>query len=480
MRTLIHDACVLTVDAGRRVLDRGHVLIDGRTIAAVGAGAPPAGLVAERTIDARGMVLTPGLINMHQHLHMSLLKGLADGLLLEPWIFKFSTPFRAHLDEEALRLGTTLSALEMLRTGTTCVLNHQGALEGVPDYREKVIAWLAGTGLRQTMAVAFQCRTPKMPQHPHSAEEARSLLERFIDANDGAHDGLTRLALVIECNAHHTELGRSSDELVRVGHGLAQERNLRVAVHMSGGTLSMSMGFTKYRRQTGRSDVEYLERLGVLDGRWILKHGIHFSDADMAHVRERGASVVYTPTSEAIRGGGIGPFVRMRELGIRCALGSDGASVDYTVDMVQQMRACAYLQAVRYRDVAAIAPAAALEMATIDAAKALGRAHEIGSIEPGKRADLVLFDLSRPAQQLIADPVARLVHGGRGSDAHTVFVDGVALLEGGRFTRFADVDGLVAQAQRKARDATRAAGLDVRARPLWPQPDAAPATPLVH
>jgi 5-methylthioadenosine/S-adenosylhomocysteine deaminase len=119
-------------------------------------------------------------------------------------------------------------------------------------------------------------------------------------------------------------------------------------------------------------------------------------------------------------------------------------------------------------------------MATIDAARGLGRAHEIGSIEPGKRADLVLFDLSRPPQRLIADPVVRLVGSGRGSDAHTVFVDGVARLEGGRFTCFDGVDVLVEQAQRKARSAAHAAGLDVRATPAWPKASVAPATPLVH
>jgi 5-methylthioadenosine/S-adenosylhomocysteine deaminase len=468
MRTLIHNACVLTVDPHRRVLDRGYVVIDGRTIDEVGPAERRPGGPFDRVIDARGMVLTPGLINMHQHLHMNLLKGLADGLLLEPWVFTLSTPFRAHVDEEALRLATTLGALEMLRTGTTCVLNHQAPFD-VRDYRQRVIGWMGEVGIRQMLAVAFQCRTPKLPQHPHSAEEARELLAAFIEQHDGACDGLTRLAMVIECNAHHTELGRSSDELVRVGHALALEKNLRVAVHMSGGTLSMSMGFTKYRRQTGRSDVEYLERLGVLDARWILKHGIHFSDGDMLTVQRRAASVVYTPTSEAIRGGGIGPFGRMQRMGINCALGSDGPAVDYSVDMVEQMRACCMLQGVRYRDAGAIEPHAALEMATINAARALGLEREIGSIEPGKLADLVLFDLSRPPQQLVLDPVRRLIFTGRGSDAHSVFVQGTQRLEDGRFTRFAGLDELLSQAQAKARLAVAAVGLAGRARPNWPR-----------
>ena len=208
------------------------------------------------------------------------------------------------------------------------------------------------------------------------------------------------MALAIECNAHHTELGKSSDELVTTGHSLAVEKNLRIPVHMSGGTLSMSMGFLKYLRLTQRRDVAYLDGLGVLDERWLLKHGIHFSDVDIETVRERGAHVVYTPTSEAIRGGGLGPCARLLSEGVNCALGTDGPAVDYSVDMVEQMRASMYLQNAKHRNPRAVSHQDALEMATINAARALAMDGEIGSIEPGKRADIAIFDLdhTRPGR----------------------------------------------------------------------------------
>lgn len=466
MRILIQNATVITVDVQRRVLAPGHVVISGGRIESVGEGEPPAGPF-HRTINADGMILTPGLLNLHQHLHMHLLKGMADGMLLEPWVFKLATPFRNHLNADALELATQVGALEMLRTGTTCFFNHQGDFD-IPNYRELAMDAVARVGLRQVLALSFQCRTPGMPDHPLSASQARSGLARYVRAHQGTHGGLTRLGLTIECNAHHTELGRSSDELVREGHALAHELDLRVASHMSGGTLSMSMGFTKYRRQTGRSDVAYLKQLGVLDGRWLLKHGIHFTDEDIEAVRVAGSSVVYTPTSEAIRGGGLGPFGRMRALGVRCGLGSDGPAVDYSVDMVEQMRACCYLQAVRYGDAGAIKPHAALEMATIDAARALGLENEIGSIEPGKQADLVLFDLPAAHCQAIADPVQRLVWTGRGSDAHTVFVQGAELLSCGRFTAWPNWREMLEKARQMARQVTARAGLAARAEPVWP------------
>jgi 5-methylthioadenosine/S-adenosylhomocysteine deaminase len=467
MKTLIRNACVVTVNARRQVFDPGYVLIDGNCIAAAGPQAEcPAMADVQRHIDAQGMVVVPGLINMHQHLHLHLLKGLADGLLLEPWIFKLTTPFREHIDAERLRLATCAGTVGMLRTGTTCVLNHSSNFATV-DYGGIAVDVMAGLGMRQLLALPFECRTPKKPNHPRSALQEREHLASFMRADRPGSGDLLRFGLVIECNAHHTELGRSSDELVTVGCDLAREANMPVAAHMSGGTLSMSMGFTKYRRQTGRSDVEYLDKLGVLDHRWVLKHGIHFSDGDMDTVHRRGASVVYTPTSEAIRGGGFGPWKAMRRLGINCALGSDGPAVDYTVDMVEQMRACCYLQAIRYGDPGAISAHDALEMATINAARALGWEREIGSLEVGKQADLVMFDLSRPHQQLIDDPVERLVRTGRGTDAHTVLVNGQVRVAQGHVVAADPVDAMLARYVAAAAEAVSHADLGQRAEPAW-------------
>lgn len=466
MRTLIRNATIATMNRQREVIADGHVLVDGACIAQVGAG-PATGLQADRVIDARGGIVIPGFVNMHQHLHMNLLKGLADGLLLEPWAFGFSSPARGQVTREMLVAANQLAALEMLRTGTTCVLNHQTPFD-FPDYPDLVVRDLGQLGLRQVMALAFQCRTPKMPNHPHSAAQAREAFAALAGRFDAGPGALTRIAMVIECNAHHTQQGRSSDELVLTGHGLARELGLRIAVHMSGGTLAMHMGFTKYRRETGRSDVMYLERLGVLDPSWILKHGIHFCDEDMETVAARGASVVYTPTSEAVRGGGIGPWKTMLGSGILGALGTDGPAVDYTVDMLEQVRATRILQSVRYGDPCAVDDLTALEMATINGARALGLEREIGSLEAGKRADLAVFRLERPHQRQIADPLRRLVWSARGSEADAVMVDGRLVLDEGQFEDDVDIDKVMENARAQARILARKARLDWRATPRWP------------
>lgn len=467
MGTLIVNACVITGNDAGDVYPEGFVQLDGARIAAIGpmTQAPPAdGL---QIVDAAGDFVTPGLINMHQHLHMNLMKGLADGMLLEPWAKDFSALSRRMMQPEYVHNSFKLAAMEMLRTGTTCVFNHQSPFPW-PQLHHDAVDTIAATGLRQVLAVAFQCRTPKLSDHPWDEAEATLQLGRLIDELDGAHDGLTRMALAVECNAHHTEMGRSSDALVRAGYALAREKNLRVAVHMSGGTLSMHMGFTKYRRQTGRSDVEYLENLGVLDHRWLLAHGIHFSDGDIDKVAQRGAAVVYTPTSESIRGGGLGPWRALQRAGITCALGSDGPAVDYSVDMVEQVKACSWLQAVRYGDPEAITPRESLAMATLGAARALGLDAEVGSLERGKRADLVVFDRSRPHLRMAGDPLTAFVRSARGADARLVMVDGHIVCRDGRFPRVPDEDAVVALAREHARELAQAADFERLAALRWP------------
>jgi len=467
MHILIKNACVITVNARRDVFENGFVAIgEDRQIHAVGpAGAEPPAQGA-RVIDARGGIVSPGLINLHQHLHMNLLKGLADGMLLEPWVFNFSAKSRKYFRREDVSTSLTLAAMEMMRTGTTCVLNHQSTFDW--PVHQDAAQLIAQAGMRQMLAVSFQCRTPKMPEHPWSAADATRHIGALVDALDGANGGMTRAGLIVECNAHHTEAGRSSDELVRAGHALARDKNVRIAVHMSGGTLSMHMGFTKYRRQTGRSDVGYLEGLGVLDDRWVLKHGIHFSDEDIAIVARRGSSVVYTPTSEAIRGGGLGHWRAMLAAGVNCTLGTDGPAVDYSVDMVEQMKACCYLQSVRYGDAAAIPPLVALEMATINAARALGMERSIGSLEPGKQADLVLFDRDRPHLRMVRDPVTALVRATRGADARLVVANGRVTYEDGAFPMIPHAARVMEDARVRARAIATAAGFDPLAGPSWP------------
>ena len=175
--------------------------------------------------------------------------------------------------------------------------------------------------------------------------------------------------MVIESNAHWVAAGMSTEELIGRGYELAKKLGLRISAHIAGGTFSLEMGFLKYLRETGRTDVRYLMQLGILDPHWILVHCIHVTELDIEHMARVGASFVYTPTSESMRGGGIGPVSNAQRAGVTVALGTDGPMVDYSVDMVEQMKVCALMQHVRHLDPTRISAECALEMATINAAK---------------------------------------------------------------------------------------------------------------
>ena len=225
-------------------------------------------------------------------------------------------------------------------------------------------------------------------------------------------------------------------------------------------------------RKTGQTDAQMLMQMGLLDSSWILVHGINCTSTDLRLIADSGASLVYCPTSEAVRGGGIGAAATAMAAGVNVALGSDGPMVDDSVDMIEQMKACSFLQGVKHLDPTIMPPERCIEMATINAAKALGLDGEIGSLEPGKLADIALFDLDTPHSSPANNPIASLVFSARGPDAHTVFVNGCEVVRNHKLVRFNDVKGLFARARARAQEIVTKAGLSDRAKSAWLKPTA--------
>ena len=221
-------------------------------------------------------------------------------------------------------------------------------------------------------------------------------------------------------------------------------------------------------RKTGRTDTQTLMQLGLLDERYILAHGINCTATDIAMIAQSGAAVAYTPTSEAVRGGGIGPIAPMCAAGVTVALGSDGPMVDYSVDMVEQMKACSMLQNAKHLDPTAMPPERCLELATINAARALGLDDEIGSLETGQRADIAIFDLATPQATPANNPLTSLVYSARGTDAHTVIVNGEIVVRARKLARQAAVADIFATASRRAQTIIAQSGLQDRMALNWP------------
>jgi 5-methylthioadenosine/S-adenosylhomocysteine deaminase len=466
-RTLIENGYVVTVNAGRDVWPGGYVALEGQGIASVGpaADAPHADSF-DTVIDARGAVVLPGLINMHQHHWYTLFKGLADGYLLEDWVANFLLPITTKLSPEALRVSSYIAGMEMLATGTTCSLNHS-VTTTLPEHVAATIEPQQELGIRQIFAKELRCRTEANPRHPLNLDESLAAFAEEAGRWAGRAGGMVGIAMTIESNAHWVAAGMTNESIICRGYELARKLGLRISDHVSSGTFSLEKGMLRYLRETGRTDVRFLLTLGVLDQHWILIHGIHVTDLDIEHMARLGTSLVYTPTSESIRGGGIAPFANAHRAGVNVALGTDGPMVDYSVDMIEQMKACSMMQHVRHLDPTLMPPETTIEMATINAARALGLSSEIGSLEPGKRADIAIFDLRKPHVGVVHRPISSLVYAGKGTDARVVFVDGEVVYRDGTFPRFSDEAQLRTEAQRIGRAILESAGLGSRLHPDW-------------
>jgi len=467
-RILIKNGYVVTVNGNRDVFSTGAVAVtDGRilSVQADASAFDEAGF--DEVVDARGCLVMPGLINLHQHHWYCLFKGIADGMLLEDWITDLVFPLVSRLTPEAMRVASYQCGMEMLATGTTCSFNHSVTVS-TPEIVRATIEPQAELGIRQIFAKELRCRNPRFAAHPLTLDEALPALEEEVERWDGSHGGLVRMAMVIEANAHWTSSGMSTEELIVRGYELARKRDLRISSHISGGTFSLEKGLLKHLRETGRTDVRYLMQLGVLDQRWLLAHCIHCTDLDLEQMAHVGASLVYTPTSEAIRGGGIGPIANAADRGIVTALGTDGPMVDYTDDMLEQIKACVLFQHQRHMDPTRISIERAVEMATIDAARAVGLEGEIGSLEPGKQADIAVFDMRRPHVGALQRPLSAFVCAGKGSDAKVVMVAGDIVYRDGAFTNGPPPEEVLFEAERLGRDIAASAGLGGRLVSPWP------------
>lgn len=446
MRTLIRSGHVAAMDAAGTEYPGGYVVLAGDRIEALGPAVetpPPDGF--DRVVEAGGCVVLPGLVNAHQHLWYTLFRGLGSGLELEPWLERLLFPLGRLIEDEDMVLSTRLGCLEMLATGTTTAFYHMVS-RTTPPLIQRMAQAAEETGFR--LILGKEVRPDPLEGELDDAETVLQTLG----------DGLVRGGLVIETAGHWVARGATSEELIQGGWELAGKYDARISDHVATGTLSVERGYLKWVRETGRTDIEYLHQLGVLDEHWLLVHAIWLTERDLDLLGAAGANTVHCPTSHAMRGGGITPAYRLHQRGARVVLGSDGPMVDSSVDMLEQAKALLMEQHQIRLDAGAFDARQALAMVTRRAAEALGLEAEIGSLEPGKRADVAVFDLSRPHVGLVHDPLASLVTAAHGSDVRWLFVDGrLRLEEGGLVGQ--DYAALREQAAGRARDLARQAEL---------------------
>ena len=405
---IVTNGTVVTVDASRRVIERGAVAIEGREIVAVDTASSLAARFRGRTtVDAAGGVIMPGLINTHTHAPMVLFRGLADDLALMEWLQKYIFPAEARtVTPEFVRAGTRLAALEMIESGTTTYADMY-------YFEEEIARVTRAAGLRGVLGetiIQFPVPDAKTPA------EGLARVERF--AKEFAGDELITAAV-----APHAMYTLDADTL-KACRALADRLRIPVIIHLAETRDEVKTSEEKYRA----TPTAFLESLGFWGPRTLAAHGVHLTAADIAILASRRVGLAHNPESNMKLASGISPVEQMRTAGIAVGLGTDGAASNNDLDMFEAMRQAAFLHKLNDGDPRAISAPVALAMATIDGARALGMEKEIGSLEAGKRADLLVVSMSAARQTPMYDPVSHLVYVTRGDDVRTTIVNGKILM----------------------------------------------------
>lgn len=427
---IVYNAIVVTMDAAARVLPRGAVAIRGNQIVAVQtAEAIASSFSAKETIDAEGQIVMPGLVNTHGHAPMVLYRGLADDLALMEWLQNYIFPAESKTVTPAfVRAGTRLAALEMIQSGTTTYTDMY-------YFEEEIARVTREAGMRGVLGqtiIQFPVADAKTPAEGLARTEA--FLKEF------AGDELITPAL-----APHAMYTLDAATLKSV-RAMADKYQAQVLIHLAETEDEARTSQKQHKMSPGR----YLESLGFWGPRTLAAHAVWLDAADIQILAKRQVGVSHNPESNMKLASGTAKVPAMRTSGINVGLGTDGAASNNDLDMFEAMRQAAFLQKHATRDPRALPAKDALAMATIEGARALGMADRIGSLEPGKRADLILVSMVGARQTPMYDPISHLVYVARGEDVRTSIVNGKILMRDRKMLTLNEAD-IIREANEMAR-----------------------------
>lgn len=406
---LIHADWIIPVDPEDRVLPRHSLAIrDGRVQALLPTVRARQECQAREELDLPGHVLIPGLVNAHTHAAMSLLRGLADDLPLMTWLNQHIWPAEGRWVSEAfVHDGTQLAMLEMLRGGTTCFND----MYFFPDITAKAAA---AAGLRAVIGLILIDFPSAWAEGP----------EDYLRRGLALHDQFRDHPRVRAAFAPHAPYSVGDAALRRVAT-LAEELDIPIHMHVH----ESRDEITQSLRDHGRRPLDRLRELGLLSPRLLAVHMTQLEDPEIQELASAGVRVAHCPESNLKLASGTCPVARLLAAGVDCALGTDGAASNNDLDLFGEMRVAALLAKGATRDAAALPAQAVLRMATLNGARALGLEAEIGSLEPGKSADLVAVDLNYPETQPVYHPVSQLVYACGREQVRHVWVAGRQLLK---------------------------------------------------
>lgn len=451
---------LITVDAQRRIILDGALAVEGERFVAV----DKTQVLRERfphaqRTDLRGRVVTPGLVNSHVHLAQAMIRGCADDMELLEWLGKRVWVLQGNYTAEDGRTSAELCILEMLKSGTTAFVESMLAecygFDGIADV-------VARSGIRATLSKivmdvgTYASRDNWM--HPGMIEDREISLKNTLAMHEkwnGAANGRIQVWF-----GPRTPGGVSS-ELYREISALARERGMGITVHLA----EVQADRAYLQEHFHRTPAQYAEDVGLVGPNVLLVHTVWMDSDDIAILARTGTHVSHNPVSNAKLASGIAPVPEMLAAGVNVTLGTDGGPSNNTYDLVHDMRWASYLHKARTLNPLLMPAESVLEMATLRGARSLGLEREIGSLEVGKQADFVTFDLDKPHVVPHSDPVSTLVCSGSGADVDSVVIQGQMVVQG-REVLTMDETRILREATSRAKAVWQRAGIEHR--PRWP------------
>lgn len=431
MDILIKDGIIVTMDKERRVLKNFSMAIEDGKIAEISKS-----ITGETNfvIDANKKIVMPGLINAHTHLPMTLFRGIADDLPLMKWLQDEIWPIERQLNAEHVYAGALLGCLEMITSGTTC-------FNDMYFFMDEVARSILESGIRGVLSYAMI--------DLGDAEKAKNRLKEGGQLIKKYNAEKTRVRAFFGPHAPYT----CSEELLVKTKELADKHKTGVHIHVA----ETKEEVENSKRDKGLRPFEYLDKIGFLNENVVAAHSTWTSRNEIKIMKEQGVKVAHNPISNMKIACGIARVPEFIEKGITVSLGTDGAASNNSLDMFEEMKVCALIHKINKMDASIVPAKKVLEFATINGAKALGMDSEIGSIEVGKKADVILVDLNKPGLTPLTNPISHLIYSAKGSDVDTVIVDGEILMEN-KELRTLDKENVLSFAREQAYELLEKAG----------------------
>jgi 5-methylthioadenosine/S-adenosylhomocysteine deaminase len=400
---LLTNGTILTLSPGSEPVSQGSLAIaEGRIIALGTETNVERFFEAAKTIDAQGGLIMPGLVNAHNHAAMTCYRGMADDLPLMEWLTRYIFPAESKSDSDQVYWSTLLACAEMIRAGTTTFCDMY-------LFEDRVAQAAREAGMRAVVGeVLYDFPSPNYGLLEKGFEYTEALIHRWHG------DSLIRIA--VEPHALYT----CSPDLLRQGRDLADRYGVPMIIHLAETKSEIEEVSKKY----GKTPVNHMENLGLLSPSLIACHCVWLTEAEMDLLARRGVKVVHNPESNMKLASGVAPIPDLLARGVTVGLGTDGCASNNNLDLFQEMDSAAKLHKVHRLDPTVMPSRVVLEMATLGGARVLGLEKEIGSLEVGKKADIIILDLNRPHLQPVYNIVSQLVYSAVGADVRDVIIDG--------------------------------------------------------